>query len=201
MRLKVLTTCDNPNHPGYKRLEQSLIKHGLDYECIVHPFSFGHQLPVIQKWCENNNDYTHILYTDAYDTICFGYEIPNCKMLISCEKACYPYPERANEYPDVQTPWKYVNGGGWLVEVEYFRHLCKKENLNAESHDQVWLMEAYLRNKEDILLDNYCEVFQTIAFSTKDEWERVGDRWINIGTQTLPCFFHGNGRTEMSWLQ
>ena len=200
--LKVLTTCDNPNHKGYQRLKASLEKHGYDYECIVHPFSFGHQLPVIQRWCElHDGTYSHILYTDAYDTLAFGNEIPlEHKMLISCEKACYPHPERAIEYPETKTPWKYVNGGGWLVEIDYFKYLCLKENLNADSHDQVWLMEAFLKNQNDIKLDNDCEIFQTIAFSNKDEWEKVNDRWLNKGTGTMPCFFHGNGRTDMRFL-
>jgi hypothetical protein len=104
------------------------------------------------------------------------------------------------EYPPTDTPWKYVNGGGWLVEIEYFKHLCQKENLNQNSHDQVWLMEAFLRNQDNIKLDNYCRIFQTIAFSNREEWDRAGDRWRNIGTGTHPVFFHGNGHTDMNWL-
>ena len=207
MKLKVLTTCDNPDHDGYRRLQASLERFGYDYECIVHRFSFGHQLPVVQSWCSQyRGDCTHILYTDAFDTIAFAgpqevmAKMPDAKMLISCEKACYPYPDRAVEYPPTDTPWKYVNGGGWLVEIEYFKHLCQKENLNQNSHDQVWLMEAFLRNQDNIKLDNYCRIFQTIAFSNREEWVRSADRWINIGTGTLPVFFHGNGRTDMGWL-
>lgn len=208
MRIKVLTTCDNPNHEGYLRLKESLDKFGYDYECIVHPFSFGHQLPVVLNWCKNyTGDATHILYTDAYDTMAFAgvdevLQKFSGKMLISCEKSCYPHPERAKDYPETPTMWKYVNGGGWLVEIEYFKQLCQKENLNADSHDQVWLMDAYLNNKEDIQLDNNCEIFQTIAFSYPEEWEEHnGRRFFNKGTGTFPIFFHGNGHTDMSWLK
>lgn len=209
MKLKVLTTSDKTDHPGWHRLKESLERFGYDYEHIQKPFSFGHQLPIIMDWCNNySGDCTHILYTDCYDTKAFGspyevitkFELINCKMLISAEKACYPHPERAKDYPESFTAWKYVNGGGWIVEIEYFKHLCKKENLNAESHDQVWLMEAFLRNQEEIKIDNDCAIFQTIAFSYQEEWERFEDRWINKLTRYMPVLFHGNGHTDMSWL-
>lgn len=214
MKLKVITTSDNGDHEGWKRLEASLIRYGYDFERIQHPFSFGHQLPVIRDWCEKYGEhFTHILYTDCFDTLAFGgpeevlakFRTFETKMLISCEKACYPHPERAKDYPETKTPWKYVNGGGWLVEIEYFKELCKKENLNEGSHDQVWLMESFLRNQNEIKLDNNCMIFQSIAFSNVDEWqlfkEKEGNRFRNVGTMTYPIFFHGNGHTDMNWLK
>lgn len=224
MKLKVITTCDNPNHPGYLKLKSSLDRFGYDHEVIVHPFSFGHQMPVVQKWCNNyKGDCTHILYTDAFDTIAFagpeevklkvrdigsdktvmngwlaGYS--GYKMIISGEKNCYPHPERAKDYPESNTPWRYVNGGGWLVEIEFFKQLCIKEKLTQQSHDQLWLMECFLNDQQNIKVDTQCEIFQTIAFSNKEEWEETEDRFRNIGTNTFPVFFHGNGHTEMNWV-
>lgn len=211
MKIKVITTCHNDGQPGYRRLKESLDKFGYEYECIIRPFSFGHQLPIVRDWChyDRANGATHILYTDAFDTLAFAdaeeviskfSQFADCEMLISCEKNCYPYPERAKDYPDASGPWRYVNGGGWLVSIDYFKELCVKENLNEGSHDQVWLMEAYLNNQDKIKLDNNCEIFQTIAFSDPAEWQREGERFKNIGTGTLPVFFHGNGHTDMDWL-
>lgn len=205
MKLLVITTCDNKDNQGWHKLEASLQKFGYDYECIVHPFTFGTQLGVVRKWAnEYTGDATHILYTDAFDTVALGglNEVVNkftgfdCKMLISAEKNCYPHPERAADYPYCESAWRFVNGGGWICEIEYFKYLCEKEGLSQHSHDQVWLMEAYLRNQQDIKLDSNCEVFQSIAFSNLDEWE--GRR--NVVTNTLPVFWHGNGHTEMNWV-
>lgn len=214
MKLKVLTTSDRTDHPGWHRLKSSLEKHGYDYEHILHPFSFGHQLPVIRDWCNNyRGDCTHILYTDCFDTLAFAgpdevigkFEkmYGEIKMLISGEKACYPHPERAREYPQYpgeDSPWRYVNGGGWIVEINYFKELCVKENLNDDSHDQVWLMEAYLKNLDFIEVDSFCHIFQTIAFSNQTEWGKWDERFYNRGTWSRPVFFHGNGRTDMTWL-
>jgi len=217
MKLLVITTCDNKGNAGWQKLEASLQRFGYDYHCIEHPFTFGTQMGVIQKWCnEYSGDATHILYTDAFDTVAFagpgevinkftvdkfvvGYTVP--KMLISAEKNCYPHPERAVNYPEVKSAWKYVNGGGWITEIEFFKQLCIKENLNQHSHDQVWLMDAYLNNRDEIKLDTECEIFQTIAFSNQDEWEVTPyNRLYNVATDTQPVFFHGNGHTEMNWV-
>lgn len=217
MKLIVVTTCDNLNNERYLKLKVSLERFGYQFECVFHPFTFGTQLNVIRRWAEcYTGDATHMLYTDAFDTLALGgpeevmskfgvekfyvgYKQP--KMLISAEKNCYPHPERADRYPDPGTPWRFVNGGGWIAEIEYFKYLCGKENLNPGSHDQVWLMDAYLNNRKEIKLDTQCEIFQTIAFSYRDEWCRFEPgRLLNKFTDTKPVFFHGNGHTEMDWV-
>ena len=203
MNLIIVTTCDNPNNQRHLKLIESLKRFGYHYEVVVHPFTFGTQLNVIRRWAESyTGEATHMLYTDAFDTLALG-ELPDiepCKMLISAEKNCYPHPERKGEYPEVQSAWKYVNGGGWIAEIEYFKYLCGKENLNTGSHDQVWLMDAYLNNRDDIKLDTQCRVFQSIAFSHQHEWDIVDGRMINKVTGTVPVFIHGNGHTEMGWV-
>lgn len=207
MKIIVVTTCDNLSNERYLKLKSSLDRFGYHYECIFHPFTFGTQLNVIRKWAEHyTGDATHMLYTDAFDTLALAgpeevvEKIPECKMLISAEKNCYPHPERSGEYPPVSSAWKYVNGGGWIAEIEYFKYLCSKENLNPGSHDQVWLMDAYLNNRNEIRLDTGCEIFQTIAFSHKEEWSEGDGRFYNMATGSCPVFFHGNGHTEMDWV-
>lgn len=229
MKLIVVTTCDNLNNERYLKLKASLERFGYTFECIFHPFTFGTQLNVIRRWAEGyTGDATHMLYTDAFDTLALGgpeevmakfgmldltkvevlgindpagisYDL-KIKMLISAEKNCYPHPERADRYPDPGTPWRFVNGGGWIAEIEYFKYLCGKENLNSGSHDQVWLMDAYLNNLEEIRLDSNCEIFQTIAFSYKEEWSQQERRFVNVALNTMPVFFHGNGHTQMDWV-
>lgn len=213
MKLIVVTTCDNLNNERHLKLKASLDMFGYQYECIYHPFTFGTQLNVIKSWANSYaGDATHMLYTDAFDTLALAgpdeveqkllkirFE-SECRMLISAEKNCYPHPERAIDYPNPGTPWKYVNGGGWIAEIEYFKYLCSKENLNPSSHDQVWLMEAYLNNRDEIKLDSNCEIFQTIAFSYKEEWSQQGNRLVNVALNTIPVFFHGNGHTDMDWV-
>lgn len=207
MKLKIITTCDSQTHSGFIRMKESVAKHGWEIEVIDAPFQFGKQMQVIQKWLNNyEGDATHIIYIDAFDNICFGssdeviekFNRFDCQMLISAEKACYPHPERAADYPHTESAWKYVNGGGWMGEINYLKDLFTYF-LEPDSHDQVWLMEMYLKQNQ-IALDVNCEIFQTIAFSDPDEWTKFEECWVNKATKTCPIFFHGNGHTDMSWV-
>lgn len=207
MKIIVVTTCDNLSNERYLKLKSSLDRFGYEYECVFHPFTFGTQLNVIRTWAEGyTGEATHMLYTDAFDTLALTgpdevmSKMPDCKMLISAEKNCYPHPERAGEYPATDSAWKYVNGGGWIAEIEYFKYLCVQEGLNSGSHDQVWLMEAYLNNRGEIKIDTECEIFQTIAFSHTHEWKQQEDRFVNVALNSKPVFFHGNGHTNMDWV-
>ncbi len=222
MKIIVLTTSDRVDHPGWQKLKESLEYFGYDYEHIKKPFVFGHQLPIIQDWCNSyKGDATHLLYTDCFDTVAFagpdevtgkadplfgaaqdvwGVTPRRIRMLISGEKACFPLQERKNEYPPCHTPWKFVNGGGWLVEIQYFRELCAAMQLDDKINDQVFLMDAYLKNQNDIMVDVECRIFQTLAFSDPREWQLIDGRFRNTGTWHYPVFFHGNGRTGMDWV-
>lgn len=223
MKLIVLTTSDRVDHPGWFKLEASLKYHRYDYQHILQKFVFGHQLPIVFDWCKNyKGDCTHLLYTDCFDTVafsgpdevigkadalmgpaeeCWGVVPKRIRMLISGEKACFPLQDRRHEYPEAVTPWKFVNGGGWLVEIEFFKQLCFSEGLDDTINDQVFLMDAYLTYRHDIMIDTDCRIFQTIAFSDpKKEWIEVDGRFRNKGTWQFPVFFHGNGRTNMDWV-
>lgn len=215
MKIKVITTSDRLDHPGWHKLQASLDYFKYDYQHILAPFAFGHQMPHVLAWCQAyQGDCTHILYTDCFDTVAFGgphevkakwlmYEEADSriKMLISGEKACFPYASRAVDYPETSRPWKYVNGGGWMVEIDYFINLClAKQPLTLKDNDQAWLMECFLKNQDQIKIDYDCWIFQSIAFSNLEEWALDDNRFVNVGTGTKPVFFHGNGRTTMDWV-
>ena len=91
MKLLVLSTCDNLIRGDQKPLEDSLIKHGYDYEFFLYGFIFGEQYKVIKTWVDQyKGDATHVLYTDMYDTIALStpdevirkWETMNNKLLV-----------------------------------------------------------------------------------------------------------------------
>jgi hypothetical protein len=228
---------DNVIHKQEKPLEDSLIKHGFVYDIFLYGFIFGEQYRVIRTYVEQyKGDATHILYTDAWDTLAFGtpsevlskFKAMDCKMLISVEKACFPNDERdkyhrIENYPESPTSWKYINGGGCMFEIEYFKELCQLHPFNTNRMmDPDWLAELHQYHPEQIKLDYQCSIFQCISHSNQDEWKieyklpngfpteqfMTGSnnyeeykRFRNKQTNTLPVFFHGNGRTNMDWLK
>ncbi len=40
-------------------------------------------------------------------------------IFFSTEKACYPHPDKATLYPESDSPWKYINGGGWFANSNH----------------------------------------------------------------------------------
>jgi hypothetical protein len=228
MKLLILSTCDNLIDGQQKALEDSLIKHGYDYELFLYGFIFGEQYKVIKIFVDQyQGDATHILYTDMFDTVALAppseveskwktinnkllvesltnpndKEKRGLKMLISAEKACFPYAEDAVLYPPSNTPWQFVNGGGCMFDIEYFKELCNRQPFpDLNIMDPKWLMNCLLDNYE-VKLDYDCQIFQTLAHSNQDEWTTEDNRIKNIATNTLPIFFHGNGRTDMQWVK
>jgi hypothetical protein len=210
MKLLILSTCDNLIDGQQKALEDSLIKHGYDYELFLYGFIFGEQYKVIKIFVDQyQGEATHILYTDMFDTVALGppsevmakFKELDCKMLISGEKACFPYADDSVLYPPSKTPWQFVNGGGCMFEIAYFKDLCNRQPFpDLNIMDPKWLMNCLLNNDE-VKLDYNCDIFQTLAHSNPNEWTTEDKRIKNIATQTYPIFFHGNGRTDMQWVK
>jgi hypothetical protein len=228
MKLLVLTISDNILHGAEKPLLESLTKHGYDYDFYLYGFIFGQQYDIIANYAKNyKGDATHILYSDAWDTLAIApqeelirkWETMNnkllvesltdpndkdkrgLKMLISTEKACFPFADKAVLYPETNSQWKYINGGGCLFEIEYMKELVEKHPFKEDYIDPDWLLTCYLANQDNIKLDTNCEVFQTIGHSNREEWEIEDKRVKNIQTNTYPIFIHGNGRTDMQWVR
>ena len=226
MKLLILSTCDNLIDGQQKALEDSLIKHGYDYEFFLYGFIFGEQYRVIKTFVEQyKGDATHILYTDMFDTIALAppseviakfcsiqlTDIFNgrekTKMIIGVEKACFPNDERdkyhrTENYPESPTAWKYINGGGCIFEIDYFKELCNQHPFNEDRMmDPDWLAELYQSHPDQIKLDYQCSIFQCLAHSNQDEWETIDNRIGNIATQSKPIFIHGNGKTDMKWIK
>lgn len=215
MKLKVVTLTTDMNHHGLLKLKASLDKFGYDYHIIfqdVPPGThvFGTQMPFVYDWCKNKaGDYTHILYTDAWDTMALGsiYELlekipADIQFFGSAEKACFPKPELAKQYPPCDTDWKYVNGGGWLAKISFFVRMY--EEIPAFGvNDQLWLAERFLYYQkigEQVALDYDCKIFQTYGFEHEGDffYNREAHQLENLKTGEFPVFIHGNGRTDMT---
>ena len=221
MKLLVLSTCDNLIDGRQKPLEDSLIKHGYDYEFFLYGFIFGEQYKVIKTFVdEYKGDATHILYTDMFDTIALAppseviskFKALDCKMLISAEKAYFPDDGESHLYPESPTQWKYVNGGGCIFDIEFFKSITTP--YPEPMMDPYWLRDIFLQYPNEVKLDYHCQIFQCLAHSNQDEWEVASQstftetkcyngeqlRIRNKATETMPIFFHGNGRTNIDWV-
>lgn len=222
MRIKLITLSTELNHPGWLKFKASLDHFGYDYH-LIHQDApsgshiFGTQMPLVYQYLKEQlqgTSYSHVIYCDAWDTIALGppvevdrklkiYFNREIEFLGSAEKACFPHPELAVEYPTCETDWKYVNGGGWLSSIAHFIRMYEA-NSSKGINDQLWLAQRFIashRAFEPVYLDYACEIFQTIGFEGPEDFgyaDGKPGRLVNFKTQSLPIFMHGNGRTDMS---
>jgi len=204
-KLKLITTTDNRGKCD--KLEKSLGFFGWDYEIIVHPwYGFLSKIHETYKHLACiKREYSHFLYTDAWDTVAM-LEQPDYffdGLIFSAERACYPHADKEPLYPKYDSPWRFVNGGGWGGEIQAFIDMYEKNPPTNELNDQVYLTDRFLnREAEDnaIRLDYRCSLFQTIAFCPESDFQIKGSAIINTVHKTVPALWHGNGHTEMGWI-
>jgi hypothetical protein len=192
----ILTTTSDRSR--CRQLERSLILHGYGYHIIEHKWDgFLGKIHETYKYLKTCATHTHFLYTDAWDTVALrpDVQVPD-GILISAERACYPHPEKAKLYPPHDSPWKYVNGGGWCGEISEFIRMYESKPPTDELNDQVWLTDRFLAGWGK--LDYECEVFQTLAFNGKHDLGTLGGQFTNHLRGTFPAFIHGNGHTPMT---
>jgi hypothetical protein len=195
MKLLIITTTSD--RKKCYQLERSLKLHGYDYHIIEHTWTgFLDKIHYTYQYLRTLKGYTHFLYTDAWDTVAMrpDVQVPSEGLLISAERACYPYPKWAERYPVNDSPWRYVNGGGWCGEISAFLRMYESKPPTDEMNDQVWLTERFLAGWGK--LDYECMIFQTLGFCPVSDF--IHSPFTNTVTGSHPAFIHGNGHTPMT---
>lgn len=206
MKIITIITVSNTDHPGFVKLKESLDRNKYDYMVITDPnLNWNWSgLGSIHEWCKTQQEFTHFLYTDGFDTLAMGgieevYERYKCvdKMLFSAEKACFPRSDWANLHTS-ESRWRYLNHGQFITPISLYLKLYEGV-FDLPFTCQEWAMEKFL-NGGDIELDTKCDIFQSIAFKGEDEYSSDGNRLVNNITGTKATFAHGNGRSDMEWV-
>lgn len=209
MKCKLITTCSDISKTSI--LQQSLKKHKWDYHIIEHTWrGFGDKILKTYEYLKANPDITHFFYSDSYDTLATDtMEVAlsrikdKTKILMSAERGCYPHPEKEKLYPKHESPFHFVNGGGWFCPSDVFIKAVDTNPLDYTTVDQVWFTDLFLNHPEYVNLDYNCEVFQTIAFCPDSDFEFIrytnesNIKVKNTVTGSHPIWVHGNGHTPL----
>jgi hypothetical protein len=198
MKLKIVTTVSSRNHPGLSKLEASLIKQGLDYKVIEDPnigWDWG-GWDAHRAWLnsEEARDYTHVIYTDGFDTLALAgqEEVENALKKIlepnpnafvySVEKHYYPHEDtdvapkhwleyhamyiNKQAYKDLPSThrWRFVNGGQYGGSIEAVKNWY--DNAPKKRNNQAWGNAFFAEDIENrLILDFNCLLFQTLSHS------------------------------------
>ena len=150
----------------------------------------------IKNWDDLEN--TIILFSDSYDVIFNDgpkelvrkFREFNSPVVFSAEKTCWPNSDIANEYPEVDGEYKYLNSGGF---VGYGNHILKMVDIDIQkSDDDQEYYTSYFLDDNFLVLDYKQNLFQTLNLAV-DEVKVESGKIHNTTTNTTPSIVHGNG--------
>jgi hypothetical protein len=140
-----------------------------------------------------------MIFTDSPDAILAEYRSMNHMCVYGSERYCYPDAGKAELHPVSPTPYRYLNGGGFIGESWYVEQLFDYiafDKLDPSLNDQDVLQQILIDNPHAIKLDYECRIFQTLVLADDDL--EYGDEIRNIITGQVPKIIHGNGHWDMT---
>jgi hypothetical protein len=217
--IPILIYVSDINNKGFIELKRSLDYFSYEYYILTGEWNGAFtRINAIYNWVkENKNKYEYFINIDAYDSFFVApyseleRKIKNkiFKIFITSEKNCFPVYELAKYYPKTKHDWKYLNGGGYIANCEYYIKIMELHPFN-EFHslvfdsgivqvlDQEYWTRLYLLQKNDILLDYNCEIFQTTYLLKANDYLIKNKRVVNIKTNSKPIVIHGNNKQDLT---
>lgn len=159
-----------------------------------------------------------VILTDCWDVVFADHPdnvAQRCKqhygdaVVFNTEKSCWPLAELAHYFPDVGSPWRFLNGGvicgpaDKLLAMfeamkleEYGFDRTLPDGTKIEPNDAVPLVKAYVEQPVPVVVDQHCRVFQCFSEWNESEFE-ISDKGVrNVVTNTRPGVLHFNGGSK-----
>lgn len=210
MKIKFITTASDPNNKGWLNLEKSLKHFGWDYKLIVGPWNgFGSKLKLTYDYLKSGeeDDLDCFIWGDSYDSfmLCPPDEViekyKTCvdKILFSAELDCWPHPDLKDKYPPSGSPYRFLNGGGWICSIKNYINLIDMEPFGDNVNDQERHVDFFLNRNDEakIILDYKNSIFQALGHTKHHDFVYKKGRMINKITGESPCLIHGNGNNSL----
>lgn len=141
------------------------------------------------------SDSNDVLFVRTANEILSRYHELRRPVIFAAEKQCFPQPLMADCYPKISTPWKYLNGGGYIGKKEdilamLVAALKLKPHPSNLYRSRDWECDQFLFAQlliegYGITLDTSCSIFQCVGDITEDEYEKAD-----------PCLYHYNGHSK-----
>lgn len=226
-RFVLVNVASDASHVGYTNHSHLLQTYGIQYKTLGLNKSWkggdmengmggGYKINLLKEelstWDTNTLHNTILLFTDSYDVLInstennilnryyeaiIKYKKHN-SVLFSAEKACWPDPSLACRYPKNNSPYLYLNSGGFIGTAHNVYSLIRDATVSNTDDDQLFFTNIYLNNKfiDRITLDHNCYLFQTLNDSITDIVFNDKHTIHNIRFNTYPLVIHGNGPAE-----
>lgn len=157
-------------------------------------------------------DCKYVMFLDASDVIALAgpdkvmerYLELDHPWIYATERSVWPPSSfKPDDYPASDSPYRFVNSGGYIGEREYIVNRYRKWTDNwTASYDgyrseQLWVAERFLENPGAIKLDTQCKIFLSVGGARGCKHTPDG-RMYNPETGTYPLLIHFNGGNDIS---
>ena len=168
----------------------------------------GQKINLLKNYVNTLPDCDVVLFADGYDTFT-NREIEEierrylefqCKVLFAAEEWCWPDENLSDQFPQSETPYRYLNSGLFIGRVDELKKIFA-ETIQDHEDDQLYYQKRFLSGEFDIKLDYEGYIFQCYdpvvcndkAGSTSSN---SIDAMYNPITKCFGCMYHGNGGDE-----
>ena len=148
-----------------------------------------------------------VLFVDGYDTIVTRHAedlLAAWKRLgggavFAAEAYCWPDTDRAEHYPEVDTPYRFLNSGVFLGQAGELLRILEGRVADSDD-DQRYYTGQFLSGRHAMRLDYGCELFQCLNGALGDVQADPGRGMLfNRRTESWPAVIHANGPAK-PWL-
>ena len=234
--MKVITVISDEENHGFFLLKLSCASNDLELTTLVltkkHFQTNRLKDSLLSDYLEEINSDELILFTDGYDAVFLTgenemidkYRRFNKDLVFSTETNCWPDKNLAPLYPETDSPYKYLNSGGFLGKAGLIKELLNDSSYRSDkferSNQYLWA-QVFLKNQNLIGMDTYCDIFCSFSpevgaahlpkeqdnnyyeyytFMRKwfqDNFLIENARIFNRTTKTWPCHAHFNGDSKV----
>ncbi len=197
---------------GVKWLKVSARKHAIETKIISSWLKIPNlekKITYQYKFVSKLEDRDIVLFTDSYDVLIVkdkniileAFHRLNSTAVFSAEKICWPDYHKESFFSGCNSPWRYLNSGGWIGVAKNMKEILStamelyNSSKKKSGTDQRIYTDIYLSNLYMIKLDTNCNIFQSLWGSEDDIIFNNGE-WINKVTNTTPCIMHANGNIK-----
>lgn len=175
----------------------------------------------LRDWLRaGKNESDRLVVTDSFDVIFAAHphgigdrcaELFGDAVVFNGEKGCWPRADLAEHFPDVGTPWRYLNSGFMCGPAAKILELLesmdlesigvdhvRKDGTKSEPNDQGEFQKAFVTQPVKMVVDGRCELAQTFSACTLDEFNFEDGRIFNKLTGAFPGCLHCNGSGKQS---
>lgn len=222
MNVQVVTTCDKApvaSYYYYKEYLESLRRFGETPEVlgwgqewrglISKPFW-------LREWLRaGKNTSDRLIVTDAFDILFVKHphgigddcqRIWGDAIVFNGEKGCWPREDLRDCFPDNGSPWRFLNSGFMCGPADKILELVEAMDIDKVGfdppggpvypNDQERYQSLYSEQPVKMVVDDLCQVSQTLSACEMDEFKFTELGLFNKATGTYPGVLHCNGNAK-----